>query len=185
LLDLQSRLENALLPLNLGQPAIAKISGNNVYFAPEVYGELHRDPRTMRALMDAALSTPGVAAVYWAEELGGGFQTVSPMRTAAQLSFYQARSGDMFVLQRPYWLTDSSPNGKKQNTGTGHGTPYYYDQRVPLLLMGFGIQPGEYFDSATPADIAPTLSVLTGITLASHDGRVLSEALRAANSSHK
>jgi predicted AlkP superfamily pyrophosphatase or phosphodiesterase len=180
LLDLQSRLENALVPLNLGEPAIAKITGNEVYFAPGVYNELHRDPRTMKALMDAAMTTPGVAAIFWAEELGGGFQTVSQMRTAAQLSFYATRSGDMFVLQKPYWLTDSSPNAKKQNTGTGHGTPYYYDQRVPLLLMGFGIQPGEYFDSATPADIAPTLGALTGVTLATHDGRVLNEALRAA-----
>ncbi|HTZ46350.1 MAG TPA: alkaline phosphatase family protein [Verrucomicrobiae bacterium] len=180
LLDLQSRLENALVPLNLGEPAIAKITGNEVYFAPGVYSELHRDPRTMKALMDAAMTTPGVAAIFWAEELGGGFQTVSQMRTAAQLSFYATRSGDMFVLQKPYWLTDSSPNSKKQNAGTGHGTPYYYDQRVPLLLMGFGIQPGEYFDSATPADIAPTLGALTGVTLATHDGRVLNEALRAA-----
>jgi len=180
LLDLQSRLENALVPLNLGEPAIAKITGNEVYFAPGVYNELHRDPRTMKALMDAAMTTPGVAAIFWAEELGGGFQTVSQMRTAAQLSFYATRSGDMFVLQKPYWLTDSSPNSKKQNVGTGHGTPYYYDQRVPLLLMGFGIQPGEYFDSATPADIAPTLGALTGVTLATHDGRVLNEALRAA-----
>lgn len=178
LLDLQSRLENALLPLNLGEPAIAKIAGNDVYFAPGVYGELHRDPRTIKALMDAAMATPGVAAVFLAEELGGGFQTVSETRTAAQLSFYPPRSGDLFVLQKPYWLTDSSPNSKKQYAGTSHGTPYYYDQRVPLLFMGFGFVPGEYFDSATPADIAPTLGALTGVTLATHDGHVLSEALR-------
>lgn len=180
LLDLQSRLENALVPLNLGEPAIAKITGNDIYFAPGVYGELHRDPRTMKALIDAAMTMPGVAAVFWAEELGGGLQTVSEIRTAAQLSFYPTRSGDMFVLQKPYWLTDSSPNSKKQYTGTGHGTPYYYDQRVPLLLMGFGVQPGEYFNGATPADIAPTLGALTGVTLATHDGRVLGEALRAS-----
>ncbi|HTZ47381.1 MAG TPA: alkaline phosphatase family protein [Verrucomicrobiae bacterium] len=183
LLDLQSRLENALLPLNLGEPAIAKIAGNDVYFAPGVYGELHRDPRTIKALMDAAMATPGVAAVFLAEELGGGFQTVSQTRTAAQLSFYPARSGDILVLQKPYWVTGSSPNSKKQYTGTSHGTPYDYDQRVPLLFMGFGIQPGEYFQAATPADIAPTLGALTGITLATHDGHALSEALQA--SSHK
>jgi hypothetical protein len=44
--------------------------------------------------------------------------------------------------------------------------------------MGFGIQPGEYFQPATPADIAPTLGALTAVTLAPHDGRVLSEALQ-------
>ena len=44
--------------------------------------------------------------------------------------------------------------------------------------MGYGIQPGEYFQAATPADIAPTLGALTGVTLATHDGRVLAEALK-------
>jgi hypothetical protein len=44
--------------------------------------------------------------------------------------------------------------------------------------MGFGIQPGEYFQSITPADIAPTLAALCGVTLAPRDGHVLSEALK-------
>jgi hypothetical protein len=43
--------------------------------------------------------------------------------------------------------------------------------------MGFGIHPGEYFDSITPADIAPTLAALTGVTLATCDGQVLRQAL--------
>jgi len=30
----------------------------------------------------------------------------------------------------------------------------------------------------TPADIAPTLAALTGVTLATRDGRVLAEALK-------
>jgi len=36
---------------------------------------------------------------------------------------------------------------------------------VPILLMGGRIQKGEYFGAATPADIAPTLAALCGITL--------------------
>jgi hypothetical protein len=44
--------------------------------------------------------------------------------------------------------------------------------------MGFGIQPGEYFQSITPADIAPTLGALCSITLSSRDGHILSEALK-------
>lgn len=175
--DLQVRLEEALKPFNLARQPIAKIAGNEIYFAQGLYGQLRHDPAAMRALLDAALSTPGVAEVFQAGELGGGFKTVSQTRTAAELGYFAARSGDMYILQPPYWLTDGSPSGTKQ-TGTGHGTPYYYDQRVPLLLMGFGIQPGEYFNAATPADIAPTLGALTGVTLATHDGRVLSEALR-------
>jgi predicted AlkP superfamily pyrophosphatase or phosphodiesterase len=175
--DFQARLEKALEPFNFAKPVIARVAGNDIYFTQSIYGQLRHDPAATKALLDAALSTPGVAAVFRAEELGSGVKTASSVRTAAELSFFAARSGDLYVLQQPYWLTDGSASGAKSYTGTGHGTPYFYDQRVPILLMGFGIQRGEYFEAATPADIAPTLGALTGVTLAVHDGRVLSEAL--------
>ncbi len=177
LVDLQSRMEQALEPFNLAKQPIARIAGNEVYFSPNIYGQLRHDPAAIKALIDVTLSTPGVAEVFRAEELSGGFKTVSQTRTAAQLGYFAGRSGDMYVLQQPYWLTSGSADGSKRQTGTGHGTPYYYDQRVPILLMGFGIHPGEYFEAITPADIAPTLGALTGVTLATHDGRVLGEAL--------
>lgn len=176
--ELQTRMEKALEPFNLGKPAIAKIVGNKIYFSQGIYGQLHHNPAGMKALLDAALSTPGVAEIFHAEELGSGYRNASGTRSAAELSYYAARSGDMYVLQQPYWLTAGSADSTKSHTGTGHGTPYYYDQRVPILLMGHGIQPGEYFEPATPADIAPTFGALTGVTLAVHDGRVLREALR-------
>jgi hypothetical protein len=50
---------------------------------------------------------------------------------------------------------------------------------VPVLLMGWGIQPGEFLTRVTPADIAPTLAALCGITLAASDGHALAEALKA------
>jgi arylsulfatase A-like enzyme len=80
------------------------------------------------------------------------------------------RSGDLMVIPKPYWLIGGG-------TGTNHGTGYDYDARVPLLLMGKGIARGEYATEATPADIAPTLASLAGITLRRADGRVLREAL--------
>lgn len=175
--EVQDRMEQALQPLNLGQPAIANISGNEVYFAGDFYGRLRHEPAAMKALMDSTLAMPGVAEVFRAEELSGEFKTFSQTRTAAELSYFAGRSGDLVVLQQPYWLTENG-NSAKHHTGTGHGTPYYYDQRVPILLMGFGIQHGEYFQPSTPADIAPTFGALTGVTLATRDGRVLSEALR-------
>jgi predicted AlkP superfamily pyrophosphatase or phosphodiesterase len=178
--ELKDRMEKALEPFNYAKPAIARIAGNELYFSEGVYGQLKQDPAAMKAVIDAAETMPGVAAVYRAEELSGENKTYSQTRTAAELSYYAGRSGDLYILQKPYWLTESSAEGSEHHTGAGHGSPYYYDQRVPLLLMGFGIRPGEYFDAATPADIAPTLAALTGITLAMHDGRVLAEALKKA-----
>ncbi len=73
----------------------------------------------------------------------------------------------------------------KRGYGTTHGTPYYYDQRVPVLLMGWGIRPGQYFREVTPADIAPTLAVLCGITLAGRDGHMLAEAVKTGADSER
>ena len=132
----------------------------------------------MRAVLEAAQTMPGVASVFRTEDVTGENATFSELRRAFELNYFAGRSGDLFVLQKPYWLMNSSADPLEVRTGTGHGTPYNYDQHVPILLMGFGIRPGQYFADATPADIAPTFGALTGITLASRDGRVLAEALK-------
>jgi hypothetical protein len=178
LAELQARIEKTLEPLNYNKPVVARIAGNEIYFSEGVYGRLKADPAAMKVILDAISTMPGVAAVYRAEELGNGTTPIAQTRRAAVLSYFAGRSGDLYVLQKPYWLMDSSPEGSKRVTGTSHGTSYNYDQHVPVFFMGFGIQPGEYFEQVTPADIAPTLAALTGVTLATRDGRVLAEALK-------
>jgi predicted AlkP superfamily pyrophosphatase or phosphodiesterase len=176
--ELQEGIERALEPFNLPKPATARITGSDIYFAPGVYEKLQHDHAAMQAVIDAALAQPGVAAVYRADELKDRPATQSPTLRAFALSYFPGRSGDLFIVPKPYWLVDSTPTGKQRSYGTGHGTPYNYDQHVPVLFMGYGIQPGEYFQSITPADIAPTLAALCGITLSSRDGHVLAEALK-------
>jgi predicted AlkP superfamily pyrophosphatase or phosphodiesterase len=176
--ELQERIEKALEAFNYPKPAIARITGSDIYFVPSVYDKLLQDRAALQAVEDAAMAQPGVAAVYRAEELRNRPATESPTLRAMALSYFPGRSGDLFVVPKPYWLMDSTPTGKSRSYGTGHGTPYNYDQHVPVLFMGFGIQPGQYFQSVTPADIAPTLAAICGITLSSRDGHALSEALK-------
>ncbi len=176
--EVQERIEKALEPFNYAKPAVARITGSDIYFAPGVYEKLAADANAMNAAMEAVRTAPGVAAVYRAEELRDRPATQSPTLRAFANSYFPGRSGDLFILPKPYWLLDGTPLGKPRSYGTGHGVPYNYDQHVPILLMGFGIQPGQYFQPITPADIAPTFAALCGITLASRDGHVLAEALK-------
>jgi len=176
--EVQERIEKALESFSYGKPAVARISGSDIYFSPGVYEKLIADSNAMNAVLDAIRNVPGVAAVYRAEELRDRPATESPAHRAFANSYFPGRSGDLFILPKSYWLLDSTPPGKPRSYGTGHGVPYNYDQHVPVLLMGFGIQPGQYFEPITPADIAPTFAALCGITLASRDGHVLSEALK-------
>jgi predicted AlkP superfamily pyrophosphatase or phosphodiesterase len=178
--ELQEKIEKALAGLNYPKPSIAKTVEGTVYFAPGVYDKLEHDPAALQVVTDAAMSQPGVAAVYTAEELVDRPATHSPIRNAEADSYFAGRSGDLFVVPKPYWLVDGTRTGANRGYGTGHGTPYNYDQHVPILLMGFGIRPGEYYGEVTPADIAPTLAALCGITLAPRDGRVLAPAIATA-----
>jgi len=176
LAELQERMEKALEPFHLAKPATAHINGSDVYFAPDVYEKLRHDDKAMRAVIDAALTQPGVAEVFRAEQVKNRPATQSPTRSAIADSYFPGRSGDLFIVPKPYWLMDRSAPGKRRY-GAGHGVSYNYDQHVPVLFMGFGIRHGEYFDAITPADIAPTLASLCGITLATRDGHILSQAL--------
>lgn len=173
----EEEIEKALEPFHYTKPAIARMAEGYVYFSTGTYKRLQNDPVALRAVMDAALAVPGVAAVYRAEDVADRPATQSPVRSAVAAGYFAGRSPDLFVVGKPYWLVNGDAPGKARDYGTGHGTPYYYDQHVPLLLMGYGIQAGEYFQQVTPADIAPTLAAICGITLSSRDGHVLQEAL--------
>lgn len=175
--ELKDKIEKVLAPLNYPKPSVAFVNASDIYFAPGVYDKLVHDHAAMQAVIEAVLSQPGVAAVYRADELKDRPATRSALVRAFALSYFPGRSGDLFIVPKPYWLMDSTPPGKPRSYGTGHGVPYNYDQHVPILLMGYGIQPGEYFQSVTPADIAPTFAALCDITLAPRDGRILAESL--------
>jgi len=176
--EVQAKIEQALEPFNYTKPVIARVAGTEVYFSNGTYDRLKSDPAAIKAVLEGVRSVPGVADVYRAEELLDRPATQSAIRAAEAASYFPGRSGDLLIVPKPYWLVSSAPAGKARDYGTGHGTPYYYDQRVPLLFMGWGIQPGQYFGRVTPADIAPTLGEMVGVTLSSRDGRVLSEALK-------
>jgi predicted AlkP superfamily pyrophosphatase or phosphodiesterase len=176
-------IEKSLQPFNYAKPAVAKVGASAVYFTPGTYDKLKNDPVALRAVLEAIQSVPGVAHVYRAEEVEDRPSTQSPMRKAEAAGFFKARSGDLLIVPKPYWPWDSSTPASPREYGAAHGTPHSYDQRVPVLLMGYGIQSGEYFQSITPADIAPTLAALCGITLAPRDGRVLAEALKNSSAS--
>jgi hypothetical protein len=177
LTEMQERMEKALEPFNFAKPAIAQIATGEVYFAPDVYERLKQNDKAMRAVIDAGLAQPGVAAIFRAEQVQNRPATQSPIQAAVANGYFPGRSGDLFIIPKPYWFMDRSPADKPRSYGTSHSTPYNYDQHVPVLFMGFGIRHGEYFDAATPADIAPTLAALCGITLATRDGHPLAPAL--------
>lgn len=124
-----------------------------------------------RVAQAAIMSVPGVYEALTSADLATG--RARGLRSGEVLSFYPGRSGNLYYHMEPYILVDDEP------TGTGHGTPWAYDQQVPLLLYGSRIVPGIRRTPAAVADIAPTLSALLGLTApGGAQGRVLAEALK-------
>ena len=116
---------------------------------------------------------PGVARAFSRTQLLRGATSITdPIERRVLHGFSPSRSGDVVVVPEPFkYLGDTI-------TAT-HGSAYSYDTHVPTIIMGTGVKPGQYFEAATPADIAPTLSALLRITPPSNTtGRVLTEALR-------
>ncbi|HTS50636.1 MAG TPA: alkaline phosphatase family protein [Bryobacteraceae bacterium] len=123
-----------------------------------------------RVAARAAASEEHIARVYTRHEVLSGEVQRDEIGRAVSLGFYGPRSGDLVILQEPYYLFEA--------TGTSHGTPYDYDNHIPVIFFGLGIKPGAYWKKIAMNDIAPTLSALLGIEAPSGSiGRVLTELL--------
>ena len=165
---IREQIENALVPHFGPGTHVASVTASGVYFARGVYSQLTENPRALAAAIDALQTSPGVARVVRRETLVAARESADPDERAAALSFHPERSGDVMYTLKPYWISGNAAS---------HGTANLYDRRVPLILYGAGIRPGQYAGAATPADLAPTLARLVGVTLARPDGRVLTDAL--------
>jgi predicted AlkP superfamily pyrophosphatase or phosphodiesterase len=156
---------------------VARLMASDLYLAPGVAGKLRASSTVREAVISAISSVPGVARVFFGDGLVNLRGTDDRDALAAALSYYPGRSGDIIILPRPYWFFVSGDGLTQAGSAATHGSSSEYDQRVPLILFGAGIKRGEYLKPVTPADIAPTLAFLCGITLANPDGTVLTEAL--------
>jgi predicted AlkP superfamily pyrophosphatase or phosphodiesterase len=146
----------------------------NLYFN---YAALKRDGVNLdeisRVAGESALTVPGLARYFTRAQLQSGSTSITdPIERRVVHGFYPPRSGDLVIIPEPYKYLGESLIAT-------HGSPYFYDTNVPTIIMGSGVTPGRYFEAATPADIAPTLCALLGISrTSSATGRVLIEALR-------
>ena len=169
----QTALASALGP----GPNVVRSQYSDLILDPDVVEKLRRDPRALDEVLRAIKAVPGIAAAFFAEQLDSHAAAGDRVARAALLSYYPGRSGDLIVMPKPYWFFVAADGSAQPGSATSHGTMYGYDQRVPIILFGKGIKPGEYARAVTPADIAPTLAYLCGVTLADADGEVLGEAL--------
>jgi hypothetical protein len=74
-------------------------------------------------------------------------------------SIHAGRSGDVYVVMRPYQLLVHNPE-----MAGSHGSPWRYDTHVPLIVLGPGVPAGRFGRPVTPRALAPTVAALLDIT---------------------
>lgn len=169
--DLRERL-TAALHRRLPSP------GEGSFIAAEHSGHVYFDR--------GALQRAGVTVQRAAEELrraASGFWEISRIYAASDLispaggdpfldlyrnAYDPERGGDVVLQPCEKCLVTSSP------FGTSHGTPYDYDRRVPMILMGPGVEPGLDDADCRTVDLAPTIAEILGLEFrTSRDGTAL------------
>jgi predicted AlkP superfamily pyrophosphatase or phosphodiesterase len=173
--DIRERIEE-VLTTELGTlkkgTYVEAVNFSDVYFAPGVFDRLRANAKAMTAIERSIKEIPGVGAVLRADQLSTS--STDPTVRSAALSYMSGRSGDLMIVPSEYWYF----SGRNAGFATTHGTLHEYDTHVPLIFFGGGITAAHVATPVTPADIAPTLGRLAGVTLSKAEGHALSEALR-------
>lgn len=110
-----------------------------------------------RVARQALLTRPEVAAAFTAAEVLAMAAEGDSLEAQSRRSFFPARSQDVVFVLKPYFID-------RPKSGTNHGTPYDYDNHVPLLWFGAGVPAGRRLDRVGVDDLAPTLAALLGVS---------------------
>jgi predicted AlkP superfamily pyrophosphatase or phosphodiesterase len=128
--------------------------------------------KVAQAIAAAITDTKGIAIAVSRSGLPPIQKT--PLLTQIQRNYHASRSGDIYVVQEPYWFMF-----EKGQIAAMHGSPWRYDTHVPIIFLGPKIKPQKIDRLVHPVDIAPTLAALLGMTPpSSANGAALSETLR-------
>jgi predicted AlkP superfamily pyrophosphatase or phosphodiesterase len=128
----------------------------SVYLDPEAVKTLKADPREVEAIAAEAVmnDVPGIAYAASRTDMMQGKMADSLALRRLKSSFHPQRSGDIMVLQKPFWFLYHVHD----EDVSMHGAPYSYDSHVPLFFAGPGIRRGEVYRPVCPRDIAATVA---------------------------
>jgi predicted AlkP superfamily pyrophosphatase or phosphodiesterase len=137
--------------------------------------------KVLAAAADILRANQQIAAVFTHDELAAAPEPSGPpeswpLLSIAKASFDPERSGDLLVLLKPRVTPVADAT---RGTVAGHGSPWDYDRRVPILFWRKGLPHYEQPMGVETVDIMPTLAAQIGLALppkgpnAGYDGRCL------------
>jgi len=108
-----------------------------------------------RAVAEEIMKFDGIALAISSTDIKNGQLPEAPVIENIRRNFHPKRSGDIYVLQEPYWFlyTDES-----LPLCSMHGTPWRYDTYVPIMFAGKNIRARRVSRLVHPVDIVSTLA---------------------------
>ena len=180
-----ARIDPALTPRTIGD-VVTKETGlqgpilADVGVTGDLYLDRHLQGRDRDRALAAAIAAykrhPQVFAAYSKDEIArtplpAGDPTRWSVIERVRASFDPERSGDLYVVLKP----NITPIGHATGSVATHGSPWDYDQRVPILFWRPHMPAAAREEAIETADIMPTLAAMIGVPVAagSVDGHCL------------
>lgn len=127
--------------------------------------ELGADPADVEARAAELLEECAAIRQVWTNAELSSDSSDEPGWERFKRNYHPPRSPDLTVQFEPYRLYSSG-------VGTTHLSPYDYDSKVPMILLGRGIEARRISERVATVDLAPTLAELIGVpTPEELDGR--------------
>ena len=134
-----------------------------------------------RFVVAEVIKLPAITRAFSWGDLAGEGAAQDPLLDAARRTFHPERSGQVHLVQPPYWFMHSTDEAEKMglpSLAAIHGSPWAYDTHVPIVFAGHRVRAQKVGRTVGPHQIAPTLSAYLGIKPPSgSDGELLVEAL--------
>ena len=169
--ELRNRLDSALAS-RMGRPGeyIAAASLPLVFLNEQAFTATGMKEADAERETAEAMRSAGFVHVFGKQQLVEG--RVPPTLLGQTYANSVSPYGGWWVMGMPMPFTLPGKNG------TTHGTPYAYDQHVPLAFFGLSFRQGVFREEVEPIDLAPTLAAMLGINKpSSATGKVLTEAI--------
>jgi predicted AlkP superfamily pyrophosphatase or phosphodiesterase len=140
-------------------PVVAEFTEPFVRFSEECraspsYGSL------LAAALREVVQIEGIQSAYSVADLLADELPKDETSELVRASVTTGAGGDVFVVVREHSVIDPRMPG---GSGTSHGSPWSYDQLVPVLFFGPGISAQADASEVDMLRVAPTLSALLGI----------------------
>ena len=161
----------------LGEELISMYEHPYIYLNRQLIQEKGIDQDNVeRALAEELMKFDGIALAISSSDIRNGRLPEAPMVQQIRRNFHPKRSGDIYLVQEPYWFLYSD---ESIPLCTIHGSPWRYDTYVPIMFAGAGIPAQRISRLVHPVDIAATLAACVGAKPPSAAvGKILEEVVK-------